>query len=134
MGDFIRLTGVLATIGLVSLIIIELWGVPLFSWVFGSKWTQAGNFAQILIAGYLFFLVVSPMIAFLQGLEKIRLISFWNVFHFLIMGSLLFLHNITFTGFLKLYAGLEIVVFLILFGIVFRVIRRYDLTLSEKSR
>jgi O-antigen/teichoic acid export membrane protein len=130
-AEFFRLSALLLVIGLVSLIIIELWGVPLFSLVFGIKWALAGSYARILVIGYMFFLVVSPMNAFLQGLEEMRLMSFWNIAHFILMGSLLFLTNIGFETFIMVYAGLETIVFSILFFAVFKAIRRYESSISK---
>lgn len=130
LSDFIRLSLLLFSIGLVSLFVIELWGPQLFSFVFGEKWSPAGEYSQILIFAYLFFIVVSPMGAILLGLEEIRVFSIWNVIHFLLLIGLYFIKNITFMDFLKFFAGIEIVAFTTLYVVIANIIVRYDHGLS----
>jgi O-antigen/teichoic acid export membrane protein len=131
--DLFRLTGILLAIGIASVIIIELWGPALFSVVFGSKWILAGSYARTLIIGYLFFLVVAPLNAFLLGLERIRMISLWNIIHFLLIGSLIFLGHVEFITFLRLFAGLEALVFLTLFFMVYKALKEYEQNLPVRN-
>jgi O-antigen/teichoic acid export membrane protein len=126
MPDFIRLSGMLLSIGILALLIIELWGPGLFSFLFGNKCTEAGNYSRILIIGYMFFLVVSPMNSILLGLEKIRSQSFWNIIHFLLLIGLYFIKNVSVSEFLMLYAGLETIAYTSLFIIIARTVNRYD--------
>jgi len=130
LSDFIRLSLLLFSIGLSSVIIIELWGPQLFSFVFGEKWSPAGVYSQILIFAYLFFIIVSPMGAILLGLEEIRVFSIWNVLHFLLLIGLYFIKNITFMDFLKLFAGIEIVAFTTLYVVIAKIVTKYDNRLS----
>lgn len=129
-GDFISLSLILLAIGVVSLGVIELWGQPLFRLVFGMKWSAAGSYARILIIGYVVYLVSAPMTAILQGLERIRLISLWNLLHVLIMGSLFLVKSTDFITFLWIFTGLESLVFGLLFVFVFGAVRKYEKSLE----
>ena len=126
LGDFMRLSVLLLAIGIVSAAIIELWGPELFSFVFGNKWSVAGSYSRILIVGYLFFLVVSPMGAILLGLEEIRILSLWNLLHFLLIVGLYFVKNISFIDFLKLFVGIEIVAFTIFYMLTVKAVMKYE--------
>ncbi len=129
--DFIQLSALLLGLGLASVVILELWGPELFSFVFGKRCLIAGFYSRILIIGYLFFLVVSPMGAILIGLEKIRVMSLWNLLHFLLIGGLYFVKNITFITFLKLFVGIEIVAFTIFYLLITKVVMKYEKQLSD---
>ena len=128
--DFRNLSVLLFTIGVASIILIELWGPGLFSLVFGSKCKIAGTYSRILIPGYVLFLVVSPMGAILMGLEEIRVFSLWNILHFLLLIGLYFVRNINITDFLKLVVTIEIISFSILYIWIAKIILKYDKQLS----
>jgi len=125
-SDFMRISLLLFSIGLISMVIIELWGPQLFSFVFGKKWLMAGVYSRILIFVYMFFLVVSPMSSILLGLEKIRLMGLWNLFHFLAIAGLYLLKNITFIDFLKIFTGIEIIAFASFYFLVAKTVLRYE--------
>jgi O-antigen/teichoic acid export membrane protein len=112
--------------GLASVVIIELWGPDLFSFVFGKKCLIAGVYSRVLIIGYIFFLVVSPMGAILIGLEEIRVMSLWNVIHFLLIGGLFFIRDVTFITYLKIFVGIEIVAFTTFYLLVTRAVFSYE--------
>jgi O-antigen/teichoic acid export membrane protein len=131
--DFMQLSVLLLFIGVVSLVVIELWGPVLFSFVFGDKWELAGVYSQTLIFGYLFFLVVAPMNAVLLGLEEIKLLSIWNLIHFLLMAGLMFINGISFQGFLTFFACIEAVVFTLLYLLIITTIRKYERNLDHQN-
>jgi O-antigen/teichoic acid export membrane protein len=56
-----RIAGVLALLITVPLIVLFLYGQPLFSWVFGADWSTAGLYAGWLILGASVQFVYSPM-------------------------------------------------------------------------
>jgi O-antigen/teichoic acid export membrane protein len=124
--DFIRLTFLLLAVGVTSVVIIEFWGPQLYSFVFGKKWEIAGEYSRILIIGFMFFLVVSPMGAVLMGLEEIRILSIWNLIHFLLILGLYFIRGISFITFLELFAGIEVLAFTIFFILIAGAVIRYD--------
>jgi O-antigen/teichoic acid export membrane protein len=131
--DFINLSLLLLILGIVSVVVIELWGPELFSFVFGKKCMIAGIYSRVLIIGYLFFLVVSPMGVVLMGLEEIRVLSLWNLVHFLLIGGLYFVKNISFITFLKLFVGIEIVAFTIFYILITNAIIKYERQLSNNE-
>ena len=74
-GIIIKTSKYLALVGLVPLIIVLFFGPSLFAWFFGEKWHVAGEFTRILIFGYYFKFVVSPlsMVFFIN--QQVKLLS-----------------------------------------------------------
>ncbi len=124
--DFMNLTFLLLAIGLTSVVVIELWGPGLYSFVFGKTCRIAGDYSRILIIGFMFFLVVSPMGAVLMGLEEIRVMSLWNLVHFVLIFGLYFITGITFITFLKLFVAIEVVAFTIFYFLIMKAIIKHD--------
>lgn len=124
--DFMNLTFLLLAIGLTSVVVIELWGPQLYSFVFGKTCRIAGEYSRILIIGFMFFLIVSPMGAVLMGLEEIRIMSLWNLIHFILIFGLYFVTNITFITFLKLFVAIEVVAFSIFYLLIIKAIIKHD--------
>jgi O-antigen/teichoic acid export membrane protein len=129
--DFIKLSLLLLALGLVSVVVIELWGPELFAFVFGKKCLIAGLYSRILIIGYVFFLVASPMGAILMGLEEIRVMSLWNLIHFILIVGLYFVKDITFINFLKIFVGIEIVAFTIYYVLINKALIKYEKQLLD---
>lgn len=61
LNIFIKTARTLFFLAIIPLLSILLFGPILFSSVFGSKWTDAGVFAQILAPMYFFSFIVSPL-------------------------------------------------------------------------
>jgi O-antigen/teichoic acid export membrane protein len=129
--DFLGLSVILSGIGIISVLLIELWGPSLFTIIFGSKWTLAGYYSRTLIIGYLFFLVASPMSGILIGLEKIKSLGLWNLIHLLLMIALSRIHDISFTTFLQLFVGLEIISFSFFYLITINAVWKYEKSLVK---
>ncbi|GKV66230.1 MULTISPECIES: lipopolysaccharide biosynthesis protein [unclassified Sporosarcina] len=74
-GVIVKVAKYLALIGIFPLLGLMLLAPSLFSLVFGSEWRLAGEYAQILMIGYYFKFVISPlsMVFFIN--QKIRLLS-----------------------------------------------------------
>lgn len=71
----IKLAKYLALIGLVPFMIISFFGPSLFSLLFGANWFVAGEYAQILIIGYFFKFIVSPLSIVFFINQKVKLLS-----------------------------------------------------------
>ena len=131
LRDFLHVTAVLGIIGIISLVIIVLFGPVLFSFVFGSEWHLAGIYSRTLIFGYIFYLVASPMNAVLISLEKVKTLGIWNVFHFLLMIGLGFFRDIPFPTFLKFFAFFQIISFTLFYLLTFNEVRKHDAGLKN---
>lgn len=61
------------------MIVLFLWAEPLFGFVFGERWTEAGTYARLLIPWMTAGFVVQPISYSLQAFEKQDMIFLWNV-------------------------------------------------------
>jgi O-antigen/teichoic acid export membrane protein len=61
MNIFVKIGKLLFLIGIFPTIKLLIFGPELFSFIFGSKWTEAGVYAQIFAPMYLLQLIVSPL-------------------------------------------------------------------------
>lgn len=64
-GEFrevlVKVTIGLAALALAPMLVLALWGPPIFALVFGERWRAGGQFARILTIMYLFKFVASPI-------------------------------------------------------------------------
>ncbi|MCP3032937.1 oligosaccharide flippase family protein [Halobacillus sp. A1] len=63
----------LALVGLIPLIVLLLFGPFLFSFVFGDKWSESGEYARIISVSLFFILVFAPVSRVYEVFEKQRL-------------------------------------------------------------
>ena len=85
--DNIKQLGVLYTktmvtlffIGIIPVVIIGIYGVEIFTWVFGKKWQLAGQVSQVLAVLFLFRFAMSPVSQTLMILEKQYIQLIWDV-------------------------------------------------------
>ncbi|MCZ7636117.1 MAG: oligosaccharide flippase family protein [Verrucomicrobia bacterium] len=76
---FVRTTLGLFVLGLPPAIVLGIWAPGLFTWLFGSQWQGAGEFARYLIAWILFVFCNVPAILFARLIRIQRTVFFYNV-------------------------------------------------------
>jgi len=80
-----KLLKTLVLIGLVPLIILVLFGPQMFSFVFGSQWEEAGQYARLLSLVIFFRFVFKPISNIFDIFEKQRLAFYLNIFRLLLV-------------------------------------------------
>jgi len=76
---FIKTTLNLALLGLFPIVIIIIWGEPLFAFVLGAEWGEAGRFAAILSFWLFFAFVNPPTVSNLLILKQNRIQLIWEI-------------------------------------------------------
>ena len=104
---------VLLAMSAAGILVIELFGIELFTFIFGDEWEFSGRITQILIFSYAIKFVVSPLTSVFIGLEKIKISSVWQVCYFLIICCLYFLKDYSIEEFLLLYITIDIIAYAI---------------------
>ncbi|OOE38686.1 hypothetical protein BZG06_16120, partial [Salinivibrio kushneri] len=101
--------------------ILIFWGEGLFSFVFGSEWSQAGNFAGYLVIAVAIRFAVSPLSAVL-GLEKnIKLGVCWQVLYLFTISVTLYLcSSLSIEHFFIGFVIHEVVLYLIYFSLILK--------------
>ncbi|MEM7300402.1 MAG: oligosaccharide flippase family protein [Pseudomonadota bacterium] len=69
----------LSAIALPPVIIVMIFGPPLFGFVFGAEWQEAGRYAQILAPAFFVRFVMTPLSRALIVSENVRVNSMWQV-------------------------------------------------------
>jgi O-antigen/teichoic acid export membrane protein len=130
LRNVVSLSIVLFSIAFIVLLVIQLWSTSLFQFVFGDKWIISGQIAKILVLSYSIRFIVSPLSIIFIALEKIRTQAFWQIFYFLLIGSLIFYSDFEFNKFLKLYVIFEVIAYLLYYTIIIKISRDYDRNLK----
>jgi len=121
-----KITSVLTGLAIVGIIIIEFFGIEIFTWVFGMEWKIAGELTQILIFSYAIKFIVSPLTAIFTALEKIKISSIWQIGYFIAIGCLYLFKDCTIEEFLLYYVLIDLVSYLIYYVLLVGVCKKYD--------
>ena len=124
--NILSLSAILFSISFTVFIIIQLWSTDLFRIVFGDKWVISGQIAKILVFSYTVRFIVSPVSIIFVALEKVRIQALWQIFYFLLIGSLIFYSNFEFEKFLKLFVIFEVFSYSLYYSIILKISRDYD--------
>lgn len=62
----------------VPMLVLCIWAEPLFGFVFGPEWTEAGTYARLLIPMMVMGFVVTPISYSVQAFEKQQMVFIWN--------------------------------------------------------
>ncbi|MCC7501327.1 MAG: oligosaccharide flippase family protein [Flavobacteriales bacterium] len=121
---------VLVPLGLAGAILLTFLSVPLFSWVFGHQWSEAGAYARWLIWGYVAQLIASPFSVLLLAMRQVRAtLVFPMLFMLLLLVVPLFQHLVP-MRFMAVLSGVEIIAYGSQLALVFWFAARYDRSLT----
>ena len=124
--EFFQIFIIVFLIAVLEIVVIRLWGVPLFKIIFGKQWVESGIMSKMLVWSYAINFVVFSFSSVFISLERIKLLSAWQVFRFLAILVLFTLDDIDFSRFIKIYVLIEIVSFMVNFGLLVWIIYQYE--------
>lgn len=123
---------VLLGLGIMEIAVILLFGEYLFM-IFGNKWGYSSVISNIIVWSCAISFVVNSFYTIFISLEKIKLLSLWQVFYFLSILSLVLFRNLEFLNFLKIYVVIESLCLLIMAALLIFIIRNYEQRLLMKE-
>lgn len=131
-----KIFGILFLASAVGVAILWFWAEPLFAFIFGDEWRTSGEITRILAFGFAMKFVVSSISITLISLGKIRWMSVWQVFYFLIIFGLIMFSYRDIFDFCLFYTMFEVFSFLLLLGLIGLSIRGYERSrpLNESNR
>ena len=106
--------------------IIMLWAEDIFMILFGDRWGVSGSISKILVWSYAFNFFTASFSSIYISLEKIKLLSIWQLVYFVSILSLIFFRNFTFYNFLKVYVVVEIVCCILSTIFMITIVTRYE--------
>jgi O-antigen/teichoic acid export membrane protein len=107
--DLISIFIVVALGVIFEIAVIMFWAEDLFKILFGNKWEFSGTISKILVWAFAFNFVVSSFSSIFISLNKIKLLSAWQLIYFLSILTLFFFNNLSFSNFLKVYVLIEVI-------------------------
>ena len=132
LKDILHILIVVVLIGTLEIIVIVFFGVELFKFLFGKSWEYSGKISQILVWAYALNFVVASFSAVFISLNKIKLLSIWQVFYFVSILSLILFKNLLFIDFIKVYVLIEVICYVIMIVMLISVISTYEKNLLAK--
>jgi O-antigen/teichoic acid export membrane protein len=118
--------GVLIEIG-----IIMFWAEDIFRIFFGDKWILSGTISKILIWAFAFNFIISSFSSIFISLNKIKLLSVWQLFYFVSILTLFFFNNLSFNSFLKAYVIIEVICSSIVTMFILNIVVNYEKLISK---
>jgi O-antigen/teichoic acid export membrane protein len=89
--------------------IIMFWAEDVFRICFGAKYGFSGSISKILVWAFAYNFIVSSFSSIFISLNKIKLLSAWQLFYFVSILALFLFNNLSFNSFLKIYVLIEVV-------------------------
>ncbi|OFY38855.1 MAG: hypothetical protein A2275_17975 [Bacteroidetes bacterium RIFOXYA12_FULL_35_11] len=121
----------LSIISILLIIILYFGGPFLFGIVFSSKWIPAGEYATILCFSYAITLVVSPFTIILASMEKIKILTVWQLIYFIMILSLFWFAKMPIHHFLIAITIIEILAYTFYAFLLIRVLTKYEKNISH---
>ena len=131
--DLLLILGIVSAIGTVEVIVITFFGVELFSLIFGKIWAFSGTISRILVWSYALNFFSASFSAVFISMNKIKLLSIWQVFYFISILSLIFFRNYAFLDFLRVYVVIEVFCYLLIILLILFIVLSYERKLLKMS-
>jgi O-antigen/teichoic acid export membrane protein len=131
--DLLLILGIVSAIGTVEVIVITFFGVELFSLIFGKIWAFSGTISRILVWSYALNFLSASFSAVFISMNKIKLLSIWQVFYFISILSLILFRNYAFLDFLRVYVVIEVFCYLLIILLIFLIVLSYERKLLKMN-
>jgi O-antigen/teichoic acid export membrane protein len=125
--------GIVVFICIAEIIVIEFYGIDLFSFIFGERNGFSGNISRILVWSYALNFIVASFSSIFISMNKIKLQSIWQLFYFISILSLVLFRNLSFMGFIKVYVLIEVLCYFLISVLMFSIVFRYETKLKNMS-
>ncbi len=124
--ELMHIFRLLAILAVIFVPILFFFGEELFAFVFGKEWRLAGNITQKLCISYALMIIVTPLATTFISLERLKINAIWQVSHFLVLLSLVFIKDIAFDDFILLIMSIELAFYLCYGILTYKIVRDYE--------
>ncbi len=132
LNDLKPIMMVVVSISLLEIIIIFFFGEYIFRFIFGDAWITSGTISRIMVWSFALNFIVTSFSSIFVTMRRIKTYSIWQFFYFLAILSLLFLKNLDFTDFLKVYVAIEVLCYFVVTIIMILIVTRFELSVASK--
>lgn len=130
IGFLKPLTGILVILAIAMILLLYFGGAILFKFIFGDEWEIAGQITSVLVFAFALQFVLTSLYPVFYILKSIKISSIWQVFYFMMIGSLYFFNDLEFFDFLSVFVILNVISFAIYGGLIYFVITKYEKTIA----
>lgn len=116
----------LAVLSALFIIILFFSGPYLFGFFFGSDWKISGEYTQILVFSYAFSFIVTPLSSVFIALEKVKILSIWQISYFTLVCLLFFARYLEVKKFLLLVTIIDMLAFSVYLFLILKVAKKFD--------
>ncbi|MBK7627772.1 MAG: oligosaccharide flippase family protein [Bacteroidales bacterium] len=131
--DLLLILGVVSVIGVTEIIVIRFFGVQIFKIGFGEGNAFSGKISQILVWSYALNFFVASFSAIFISMNKIKLLSIWQLFYFISILSLTLFSKYDFLDFLRIYVSIEVICYLVIITMMLYIVFGYERKIKTLS-
>jgi O-antigen/teichoic acid export membrane protein len=124
--DLLLILGIVSLIAVVEIIVISFFGVGLFKLIFGENGAFSGRISQILVWSYALNFFVASFSAVFISMNRIRILSIWQVFYFIAIISLTLFQKSEFLDFIRIYVSIEVICYLVIIVLMIFIVLNYE--------
>lgn len=106
--DLLLILAIVLGIAIVEILVITFFSVELFTLIFGSKWEYSGIISKILVWSFALNFITATFSSIFISMNKIKLLSAWQLLYFILILSLGFFKNCEFSDFISIYVSIEV--------------------------
>jgi O-antigen/teichoic acid export membrane protein len=129
--DLLSIFAFVSVAVILEIVFIMFWAEDIFKILFGDKWIYSGSISKILIWAFAFNFIISSFSSIFISLNKIKLLSFWQLFYFISILTLFFFNKLPFNNFLKVYTSIEVICCTVSALFIFYVVVKYEKLVPE---
>jgi len=122
---------IVSILGILEILVITLFGEELFKFIFGAKWSFSGVISRFLVWSYALNFIVNSFYSLFISMNKIKLLSIWQLFYFISILSLVFFKDNSFLDFVKIYVYIEVICAVIIAVFMVIIVRNYEAGLKQ---
>ena len=117
---------VISIIGVIEILVISLFGEELFKIIFGAQWRFSGVIAKFLVWSFSLNFIVNSFNSLFISMNRIKLLSFWQLLYFLSILSLVLFRNNTFLDFVKIYVYIDVFCAVLIAAFITLIVLNYE--------
>jgi len=129
--ELLIVLAVVSILGILEILVMSIFGEELFKFIFGEKWGFSGVLAKFLVWSYALNFIVNSFNSLFISLNKIKLLSLWQLLYFASILILVLFRNNPFIEFIKIYVFVEIVSSVVLAFFLFGIVINYEAHLKR---
>jgi len=130
LKELMLVFSIVFSICVLEIIVVEFFGIWLFKFLFGESWGFSGEISQYLVWAYALNFLVTSFSAIFISLNKIKMLSLWQVFYFISILSLTLFRNTDFMQFIKIYVVIEVTCYIVMISLMIIAVAKYESKLT----